>query len=42
MSKIKLSNGMVINNPEDRIREYCRVEIYDGYDDCHEVNNAIT
>ncbi|NQS88674.1 hypothetical protein HQ584_02645 [Patescibacteria group bacterium] len=42
MSKIKLCNGVVINDPEDRIREYCRVEIYYGYDDCHEVNNAIT
>lgn len=42
MIEIKLSNEIVICNPENRIREYCRVEIYYGYDDCHEVNDAIT
>jgi hypothetical protein len=39
---IQLSNGTVISNAEERIREYCRVEIYSGYDDCHDVNNVIT
>lgn len=42
MTEIKLSNGTVISNLEERIREYCRVEIYHKYDDCHDVNNIIT
>lgn len=42
MESIKFSNGEIITNLEERIREYCRVEIYFGYDDQHDVNNIIT
>lgn len=42
MIEIKLSKGIVISDIENRIREYCQVEIYHGYDDYHEVNNTIT
>lgn len=42
MGGIKLSNRLPIIKPEDRVREYCRVEIPSGYDNCHEVNNTIT
>ncbi|MFH1311982.1 MAG: DUF6308 family protein [Candidatus Eisenbacteria bacterium] len=42
MSRLRLSNDHVITNPEQRIREYCRVEVYSGYDDCHEVNNVVS
>ncbi len=30
-----------ISNPEERIRCYCRLEIYEGYDDQHDINNSI-
>ncbi|MCD6485488.1 MAG: hypothetical protein J7L47_10315 [Candidatus Odinarchaeota archaeon] len=40
--KICLSNGEVIEDPEERVREYCEVEIYWGYDDCHNVTDEIT
>ena len=40
--KIRLSNGTVINNPEERIREYCAIEIYQGYDDCHNITDKIS
>ncbi len=36
------SNGKSILNPEDRIREYCEIEIYQGYDDKHSITNKIT
>jgi len=39
--KIRLNNGTVIDNPEERIREYCAIEIYQGYDDCHNVTDRI-
>ena len=42
MVQIKLPNGSIISNPEERIRDYCKVEIYSGYDDCHDVNKSIT
>jgi hypothetical protein len=39
---ISLSNGVVIHNVEHRIRDYCRVEIYRGYDDQHTIDDIIT
>ena len=35
-------NGTRIGNAEERIREYCDIEIYRGYDDCHSINDTIT
>jgi len=40
--KISLRSDIEIDNPEERIREYCAIEIYKGYDDHHGVNNNIT
>ncbi len=40
--RITFGNGRSIGNPEGRIREYCSIEIYQGYDDCHSINNKIT
>lgn len=40
--KICFSNGFVLNNPEERVREYCDIEIYQGYDDCHDITNKIS
>jgi len=43
-----LSNGIKFNHPEERIREYCDVEVYidrnyrGGYDDRNNVTGAIT
>lgn len=37
-----LLNGEKLHNIEERIRDYCRVEIYDGYDNYHSVDNYIT
>jgi hypothetical protein len=42
MIEITFGNGIIIKNPEDRIREYCKIEIYRGYDDRHEVNQTIS
>jgi len=40
---IYLSNGrLLFPCPEDRIREYCRLEVYHGYDDFHSVSNVIS
>jgi len=39
---IKLRDDVGLEDPESRIREYCRVEIYSGYDDKHSVNNDIS
>ena len=39
---IILAGKYVIPNPEERIREYCEKEIYAGYDDKHDVNDAIS
>jgi len=35
------SNNYSISNPEERIREYCKIEIYKGYDDRHSINDKI-
>lgn len=42
LANIILSNGTVFPNPEERIREYCLVEVYAGYDDKHSITNQIT
>jgi hypothetical protein len=39
---LKLRQNIVFNDPESRIREYCEIEVYFGYDDQHNVNNTIT
>lgn len=39
---ITLSNGARFENAEDRIREYCEIEVYRGYDDQHTIDNRIT
>ena len=39
---IKLREDIVFVDPESRIREYCEIEIYKGYDDQHSVNDRIT
>jgi len=39
--KIVLANGTKFCNTEERIREYCDIEIYRGYDDCHNINDTI-
>lgn len=39
---ITLCNGTQIQDPFGRVKEYCRVEIYRGYDDQHSIDNKIT
>jgi hypothetical protein len=39
---IKLREDVVFHDPESRIREYCDIEIYRGYDDRHHVDNLVT
>ena len=39
---IVISNGVRFKDPETRIREYCEIEVYRGYDDQHSVNNRIS
>jgi hypothetical protein len=39
---IQIRKGIIFENPELRIREYCEIEIYRGYDDKHSVNNIVT
>ena len=39
---IKLRDDVVFENPQSRIREYCEIEICQGYDDQHSVNHDIT
>lgn len=38
---IKLRDDIVFEDPQSRIREYCEIEIYRGYDDKRSVNNNI-
>lgn len=42
MTAILLSNGTRFENAEERIREYCEIEVYQGYDDRHSIDNRIT
>ena len=45
---IRLSNGVVFHRPEERIREYCNIEVYrdiayrGGYDDHHSITDVVT
>jgi len=39
---IKLRKDVVFEDPEQRIREYCSVEIYHGYDDKHSTNDFLS
>jgi len=39
--KITFCNGHVFEDPETRIRKYCDIEIYKGYDDQHNITNKI-
>ena len=39
---IRLRDDVFFSDPESRIREYCEIEVYDGYDDRHTVDNVIT
>ena len=39
---ILLRSDIYFNEPETRIREYCEIEVYEGYDDQHTPNNSIT
>ena len=39
---IKVRDDVVFQDPQTRIREYCRIEIYQGYDDKHAINNILS
>ena len=39
---IRLRRDVIFDNPECRIREYCDIEIYHGYDNRHNVTDAIS
>ena len=39
---IRLRDDVFFENPELRIREYCEIEIYEGYDDKHTIDSDIT
>lgn len=40
---ITLADGkLLFPFPEKRIREYCKLEVYQGYDDFHSIDNTIT
>ena len=39
---IKLREDVVFSDPQSRIREYCEIEIYHGYDDKHSIDNVIS
>lgn len=39
---IKLRDDIVFDNPQSRIQEYCEIEVCQGYDDKHSVNDIIT
>jgi len=39
--EIFFSNGYSFNDPEERIRKYCSIEIFHGYDDKHNINNKL-
>jgi hypothetical protein len=38
---IRLRDDVFINDPVSRIREYCEIEVYEGYDDRLTENNVI-
>jgi hypothetical protein len=38
---IRLRDDVFFSDPVSRIREYCEIEVYEGYDDRHTENNVI-
>lgn len=38
---INLGKGIVFDHPESRVHEYCDIEIYEGYDNQHSVNDIM-
>lgn len=48
VAPIRLNNGVVFYRPEERIREYCTIEVYrdigyrGGYDDHHNATDVVT
>ena len=39
---IKLRDDIVFEDPDSRIREYCAIEIYRGYDDRHNIDDIVS
>ena len=39
---IKLRSDIIFENPFSRIEEYTEIEVYDGYDNMHNINNEIS
>lgn len=39
---IRLRTDVFFSDPESRVREYCEIEVYFGYDDKHSIDNFIT
>ena len=39
---IKLRDDVIFEDPQSRVRQYCEIEIYQGYDDKHSINNNLT
>jgi hypothetical protein len=39
---IKLRDDIVFEDPQSRVREYCEIEVYSGYDDRHSINDQIS
>jgi len=39
---IRLRDDIVFENPDSRIREYCAIEIYRGYDDRHNIDDIVS
>ena len=39
---ITLRDNIVFVDPQSRIREYCKIEICQGYDDKHSIDHNIT
>jgi hypothetical protein len=39
---IRLRDDVVFEDPDSRIREYCTIEIYRGYDDRHNIDDIVS
>ena len=39
---IRLRDDVVFDDPESRIREYCEIEVYWGYEDRHSINDVVS
>lgn len=42
MPVIKLRNDVIFEDPLSRILEYCEIEVYQGYDDKHAIDDNLT